>query len=79
MLLGKKTIDSRPYELSLTSKYMYTLERARMGKFANVNSLVKAFSHLEITSYKDSISHRRLNLHRSGDVTFGVEVLNHQI
>ena len=73
MLLGKKTIDNRPYELGLTSKYKYTLERARMGRCANENSLVKALSQLEITSYmyQDLINHRRLNVHRSGDVTFG--------
>ena len=72
--MGKKTIDSRPYELSLTSKYKYTLERARMGRCANENSLVKAFSQLEITSYmyQDLINHRRLNLHHGSDVTFGL-------
>jgi len=35
--LGKQTADNRPYELDLTSKYKYTLERARMGRCADKN------------------------------------------
>jgi len=36
MHLGKQTVTSRPYELDLTSKYnKYSLERARMGRYAN--------------------------------------------
>ena len=56
-LLGKQTADNRPYELSLTLKYKYTLERARMGRCADENSPAKAFSQLEIASYHDSINH----------------------
>ena len=41
----------RPYELSLSSKYKYTPERARMGRCADENNPVKAFSQLEITRY----------------------------
>ena len=55
--MGKQAVDSRPYELGLTSKYKYTLERARMGRCADENDPVKAFSLLEIASYWDSINH----------------------
>ena len=50
-------MDKGPYELGLTSKYRYTLERARMGRCANENDLAKAFSQFEIASYWDSTNH----------------------
>ena len=56
-LLGKQTMDSRPYELGLTLKYKYTLERARMRRCADENGPTKAFSQLEIASCHDSINH----------------------
>jgi len=51
MLLGKPTAANRPYELGLTSKYKYTLEkRARMGRYTDDdNELVKAFSDLQLS------------------------------
>ena len=56
--MRKQTAANRPYEFDLTSKYnKYTLETARMGRFANESCPAKAFSQLEITSYWDSISH----------------------
>ena len=55
--MGKQTVDSKLYELGLTSKYKYTLERARMGRCADENDPAKAFSLLEIASYWDSINH----------------------
>ena len=44
--MEKQTAANRPYELSLTSKYskyMYTLEGARVGRCADENDLAKAF------------------------------------
>jgi len=55
--LGKQTVDNRPYELGLALKYKYTLERARMRRCADQNGPAKAFSQLEIASYRDSINH----------------------
>ena len=58
MFLGKKTATNKPPELGLTSNYnKYTLERARMEMCVNENGLAKAFSQLEIASYRDSINH----------------------
>jgi len=57
MLLEKQTADNRlrPYKFEKYNKY--TLERARMGRCADENSLAKAFfSQLEIASYWDSIN-----------------------
>ena len=53
---GRRQYMYRPYELSLSSKYKYTLERARMGRCADENNPVKAFSQLEITRYQDLIN-----------------------
>ena len=44
--MGKQTIDNRPYDLGLTLKYKYILERARMGRCANENGPTKAFSQI---------------------------------
>jgi len=55
--LGKQTVDNRPYELDLSLKYKYTLERARMGGCANKNGPANAFSQLELTSYWDLINY----------------------
>ena len=81
MLLGKQTADNmlRPYELSKYNKY--TLDRARMGRCADKNGPAKAFSHLEITSYQDSINHEAWLIAYIIVVTshLGVEVPNHQI
>jgi len=42
MLLGwKHTVDNRPYKLSLTYKYKYTLERAREGSAPTINGPAK--------------------------------------
>ena len=63
-----------PYKFGLTSKYKYTLERARMGRCANENGSAKAFSQLDIASYRISISLADIIaviLH------LGVKVLNH--
>ena len=54
--MGKQTIW--PYKLGLTMKYnKHTLERARMGRCADGNGPAKAFSQLEMASYRDSINH----------------------
>ena len=47
--MGKPTAANRPYELGLTSKCKYTLEKkARMGRYTDENDLVKAFSDLQL-------------------------------
>ena len=55
--MGKQTTDNRlrPYKFEKYNKY--TLERARMGRCADENSLAKAFSQLEMARYWDSLNH----------------------